>query len=349
MTLDPLDSIGDDAESIAEEAGLLYVSDAAPGIRRRRRGRGFSYVGPGREPLAPAARRRVSALAVPPAWTDVWICPSPNGHLQATGRDAKGRKQYRYHDRWRSVRDADKFSRLHDFGQKLSALRRLLDTELSGTAPTHDRVLALVVRLLDETLIRVGNEEYAVANESYGLTTLKPEHVELHSRTLTLEFVGKGGIEHDVTIRDPKLARMVGRCHELGGHELFAYRESDGTIGNVTSSDVNDWLRDQVGPETTAKTFRTWGASAAVVDELAPLDVPDTDQFANNQILAAIDVAASQLRNTRTVCRQSYVHPAVLDAYRDGSLSQEWRASRSTNQLARSEQTLLRVLDRADT
>jgi DNA topoisomerase I len=329
--------------AIAEEAGLSYVTDAAPGIRRRRRGRGFSYVSASGETVSATVRRRIEQLAIPPAWTDVWICESAKGHLQATGRDLRGRKQYRYHDRWREVRDADKFSRLAAFGERLPALRALLDDQLAGTGATHDRVLALVIKLLDETLIRVGNEEYATANDSYGLTTLTPDHVDVHNRSFTLSFVGKGGAEHDVLVDDPKLARLVSRCHELGGHDLFSYRD-DGVIHSVNSSDVNSWLHQQVGPEASAKTFRTWGASALVVSELAPAEPPDADDEANSRILSAIDLAATSLRNTRAVCRESYVHPLVLDSFREGSLRDSWEHSRPTNYMSRSEQALVKVL-----
>jgi DNA topoisomerase I len=346
MTVSPSLVEEDDATAIAEEAGLIYVSDAMPGIRRRRRGRGFSYLNPDEGPISAPVRRRIQDLVIPPAWSDVWICPAAKGHLQATGRDARGRKQYRYHDRWREVRDADKFSRLAAFGAHLPDLRRTLDDQLTGTGLTHDRVLALVVKLLDETLIRVGNEEYAVANESYGLTTLKPEHIELHTRSFTLEFVGKGGAEHDVTVDDPQLARLVSRCHELGGHDLFSYRDEDQDVRSITSTDVNDWLHTEVGPETSAKTFRTWGASSVVVRQLAAEEAPESDQEANEQIVAAVDVAAASLRNTRAVCRQSYVHPAVLDGFRDGTLRDAWDHSRSSELMRRSDQALLKVLDR---
>ncbi len=334
----------DASVAIAEEAGLVYVSDAAPGIRRSRHGAHFRYRNPDGGAVSHATRARISALAVPPAWSDVWICPRREGHLQATGRDAKGRKQYRYHDRWREVREADKFSRLHDFGEALDGLRQKVEADLAGSIPTRARVLALVVHLLDETLIRVGNEEYATVNDSYGLTTLRDKHAEIDGAEVTLCFVGKSGIEHDLQLHDRKLANLIKRCHELGGQELFTYRDGD-ERGSITSSDVNDWLHEVVGPETSAKTFRTWGASAVVVGELAGLDAPATDAEANDQIVAAIDVAAARLRNTRAVCRQSYVHPTVLDAFRDGSLGDQWAQTRAGARLSRAERTLLRALE----
>lgn len=250
----------DEAPAIAQEAGLRYVSDAAPGIRRLRRGKGFRYRDVDGSTVSKAVRERIDHLAIPPAWTDVWICPYANGHLQATGRDARGRKQYRYHDTWRAVRDADKFSSLLMFGEALDGLRSTIEADLARPGTGRAQVLAAVVRLLDDTLIRVGNEEYAVTNESYGLTTLRPDHVEsIGQREFRLCFVGKSGVEHEATVEDPKLARLVRRCHELDGKELFSYRDEDGSIASVSSSDVNQYLHDHVGPQTTAKQFRTWG------------------------------------------------------------------------------------------
>ena len=332
-----------DAEIVAEEAGLRYVTDAEPGIRRVRRGKGFSYRSDDGKPVSARSKERIKALVIPPAWSDVWICAQANGHLQATGRDARGRKQYRYHDTWREVRDADKFSRLKDFGERLSGLRAEVDADLGGSGTHHDRVVAAVVRLLDDTLIRVGNEEYAETNESFGLTTLRPEHVEDISRgKFTLRFVGKSGVEHDVTVEDTRLTRLVAKCNELDGHDLFSYRNDDGTIRSVSSSDVNEYLHRKVGPDTTAKVFRTWGATSLVAAHLAAAD--DDPAVVEKEIVAAIDVAAEQLRNTRSVCRQSYVHPVVLDAFRDGGLQEAWQGSRAAGGLTRADRTVLKVL-----
>jgi DNA topoisomerase I len=334
-----------DAEAVAEEAGLRYVTDAEPGIRRRRSGRGFSYRNVDGAAITRSVRARIDALVIPPAWKDVWICPQANGHLQATGRDARGRKQYRYHDTWRAVRDADKFSRLLDFGEALGALRDQVDADLRAPSSSRDQVLAAVVRMLDDTLIRVGNEEYAVTNESFGLTTLRPDHVSDVGRgAFSLSFVGKSGVEHEVTVHDPKLTRLVRRCQDLDGQVLFSYRDEVGDVLSVSSNDVNDYLHRHVGDLTTAKDFRTWGASALTTGTLAPLDPPDNDSDAEGHILEAIDESAERLRNTRAVCRQSYVHPAVVDAYRDGSLHESWQHSRSGAQLDRADRTLLRVL-----
>ncbi len=333
------------SEVVAQEAGLRYVSDAEPGIRRRRAGKGFAYRAPDGHRVSASVKARVTQLAIPPAWIDVWICPYTNGHLQATGRDAKGRKQYRYHDTWREVRDANKFSRLVHFGEALDDLRSQIEADLARPGNGRDQVLAAIVRLLDDTLIRVGNEEYATTNESFGLTTLRQEHVEdVGRKAFTLRFVGKSGIEHDVTVEDAKLARLVRKCHELNGQDLFSYREDNGQIASVSSSDVNDYLHTTVGPDTTAKVFRTWGASTVVTRTLAEADLPDTDAEADQRIVAAIDVAAEQLGNTRAVCRQSYVHPVVLDTYRDGALADAWRTTRAAGHLNRADRTLLHIL-----
>jgi DNA topoisomerase-1 len=337
----------DDPEAVAVEHGLRYVSDAAPGIRRIRCGSGFRYVTADGETVRDeATKARIAQLVIPPAWTDVWICTAADGHLQATGRDARGRKQYRYHDRWREVRDADKFDRLGQFGEALGPLRRQVDEELTRPgALDREKVLALVVRLLDETLIRVGNAEYAATNDSYGLTTLGHEHVEIHGREVRFSFVGKGGVEHDVAVEDRRLARLVKRCHELGGQELFAWRDDGGRVVDVGSSDVNAWLRERTGEPLSAKEFRTWGATTVATEELARMGPPTTKGEAEAQVLAAIDAAAAQLGNTRAVCRASYVHPVVAEAHEEGRLHDRWARSRTTPTHRRAERTVLALLD----
>ncbi len=344
------DDLASDPAAAAADAGLRYVSDAMPGIRRVRCGSGFRYVdADGRTVRDVATRERIRTLVIPPAWTDVWICPHSDGHIQATGRDAKGRKQYRYHDRWRQVRDADKFDRLSLFGATLARLRADVDAELTRPGPLdRDKVLALVVRLLDETLIRVGNAEYAATNESYGLTTLGPEHVEITGAEVRFEFVGKGGVEHEVSVSDRRLARLVKRCHELGGQELFAWREPDGTVVDVGSADVNAWLRERTGETVSAKDFRTWGATVVATETLADLGPPSSASEADAQVLHAIDTAAAQLGNTRAVCRASYVHPVVPESHREGSLHDHWARSRRTAAHRRAERTVLSLLDPAD-
>ena len=252
---------------VAAQAGLRYVGDDEPGLTRRRAGRGFSYRRPDGSTLTdPVERARIDGLAIPPAWTDVWICRHPDGHIQATGRDARGRKQYRYHPRWREVRDADKFDHLLAFGERLGDLRSRLDQDLRRQGLPRERILALVVRLLDETLIRVGNPEYAADNETFGLTTLRRRHVDASDRRVVFEFVGKSGIDHEVRVADPRLARLVRRCSELGGHELFTYLDDNGAVRAVSSTDVNDYVRGIIGADTSAKDFRTWGGTVVVTE-----------------------------------------------------------------------------------
>jgi len=333
-------------EAAAAEAGLRYVSDEAPGIRRRKRGGGFTYARPDGTTIADKTERaRISALAIPPAWTDVWICPRADGHILATGRDDRGRKQYRYHPRWREVRDADKFGQLTAFGRRLSGVRRAIDADLGRRGLPREKVLALVVKLLDTTLIRVGNDAYALENESYGLTTLKGDHVRVEGRHVTaFDFVGKSGLEHAVLLGDERLARIVYACHELGGQDLFSYTSEGGELADVTSSDVNRYLADIAGAGVTAKDFRTWGGTASAAAALAVSRPAANDTQADKLILAAFDVAAEVLGNTRTVCRSCYVHPVVPAAFRSGDLHTAWRHARSRDRLSRVETMLLKLL-----
>ena len=287
-----------DPVETAVEAGLRYVSDEQPGIRRRKRGNGFSYEKSDGTPITdPKERERIAAIAIPPAWTDVWICPKPNGHILATGRDAKDRKQYRYHPTWREVRDSDKFDNLARFGEVLPSLRRQVDADLRGPGLSRDKVLAVVVKLLDETLIRVGNEAYATDNDSFGLTTLKGKHVEVDGPTIEFEFGAKSGLQHASHLDDRQLARIVRACHELGGQDLFTY-EDDGRPVDVTSSDVNAYLRELGGGDITAKDFRTWGGTAVATAALSLGEPPATKSHADKAVLAAYDVAATVLGNT---------------------------------------------------
>jgi DNA topoisomerase-1 len=251
-----------DPEATAEEAGLRYVNDAMPGIRRRRAGRGFTYAGTdGRRLTDRRVLARIRALAIPPAWTDVWICPIARGHLQATGRDARGRKQYRYHARWREVRDEAKYGRMVAFGQALPRIRRRVEADLALPGLPRERVLAAVVRLLEKTAVRVGNEEYARENRSFGLTTLRNRHAEVGTSRIRFRFRGKGGKETEVELNDRRLARIVARCQELPGQALFTYLDEDGEPRTVDSADVNEYLREISGEEFTAKDFRTWAGT----------------------------------------------------------------------------------------
>src|SRR5688500_15149426 len=310
--------VTDPVES-AKAAGLRYVTEHGAGIRRRRAGKRFTYVDAHGHILRDAdTLGRIRALAIPPAWTDVWICPSPHGHIQAVGRDARGRKQYRYHARWRQVRDETKYNRMLSFAVALPRIRRRVDEDLQRPGLPRERVLATVVRLLETTLIRVGNEEYARDNGSFGLTTMRNRHVDVSGATLRFRFRGKGGKEHTVDVKDPRLARVVKRCQDLPGHELFQYVDDDGRRQAIDSADVNDYLREIAGEEITAKDFRPWAGTARAA--LAPREVAASESpaQASRNIPRAIESVARQLGNTPTICRKCYVHPAVIDAYLDG-------------------------------
>jgi DNA topoisomerase-1 len=305
----------------ARAARLQYVSDAMPGIRRRRAGKGFVYVGPDGHPVRDAGElRRIRSLAIPPAWTDVWICPSPRGHLQATGRDAKGRKQYRYHPRWREVRDETKYDRMIAFGEALPRIRARVADDLGLPGLPRERVLAAIVALLDRTFIRVGNEEYARENGSYGLTTLRDKHVDIAGAEMVFHFRGKSGKEHTVDLRDRRLARIVQRCRDLPGYELFQYVDEQGERQAVDSSDVNEYLRAISGDDFTAKDFRTWAGTVLAACALGACGPCETATQTKHNVVEAIKSVAARLGNTPAVCRKSYVHPAVLDGYADGSL-----------------------------
>jgi DNA topoisomerase-1 len=330
----------------ADEADLFYVTDAHPGITRRRCGKGFTYRHPDGTTVSPEERARIESLAIPPAWQDVWICPLADGHIQATGRDDRGRKQYRYHQRWRDIRDANKYERLSEFGANLPDLRAKLDDDLAKRGLPEEKVLAAVVKLLDETLIRVGNDEYATTNESFGLTTIESDHVDVNGTQITFEFTGKGGIEHAVSLRDRRLASIVAACQDLPGEDLFGYVDDGGRAVDVTSTMVNDYLRSICGSNVTAKDFRTWGGTVTAAEMLAVLPVPDDEREAKSNELIALDAAASKLRNTRTVCRNCYVHPRVPETYREGELQDAWKRARDAARFSRAEKAVLSVLEK---
>jgi DNA topoisomerase-1 len=316
MTLPP-----DDPELHAEEAGLRYISDDVPGVRRRRAGKGYAYIGPSGKRITDAERIAwFRGLAIPPAWTDVWISPIKRGHIQATGRDARGRKQYRYHPRWREVRDAAKYGRLIDFARALPRIRRRTERDLRRRGLPREKVLALVVRLLETTLIRVGNEEYARDNGSFGLATMRNRHVKGTGSALRFTFKGKSGKEHEVPVRDRRLARLVSECQELPGQELFQYLDADGRRQSIDSGAVNDYLREISGADFTAKDFRTWAGTVAASMALADFLEIDDEAGRKKAVVDAIEAVARQLGNTPTVSRACYVHPDVLDAYLDGTM-----------------------------
>jgi DNA topoisomerase-1 len=300
---------------------LRYVDDPQPGISRKKVRGKFHYFDPkGARITDPDEIRRLDALAVPPAYTDVWICADPRGHLQATGRDARGRKQYRYHPRWREVRDADKYARLQAFGKALPTLRRQLEIKIAEPGFTREKVLATVVMLLDATLIRVGNTQYARENKSYGLTTLRDRHVDINGSEIKFHFRGKSGVEHQLTVKDRRLAKVVKRCQELPGQDLFQYLDENGERHTVSSSDVNDYLRSLTGADFTAKDYRTWAGTAMALAVLRELQwQPESE--AKRHVVTVVKEVSRQLGNTPAVCRKCYIHPAVLEHFSLGELS----------------------------
>jgi DNA topoisomerase I len=312
--------IRDPIES-AQAAGLRYVSDTTPGIRRRRSGSGFSYVAPDGKVIKDAAEiSRIRSLAIPPAYTDVWISPTANGHIQATGRDARGRKQYRYHPKWREKRDETKFGRVLAFSEALPRIRAQVERDLSKPGLPREKVLATVVRLLDCTGIRIGNDEYARSNRSFGLTTLQDRHVEISGSNIKFEFRGKSGKAHSVSLSDRRLARIVQRCQDIPGEDLFQYIDEEGVRQTISSGDVNDYLREISGEDFTAKDFRTWSGTKLAVAALTDIGHCTSARQIKTNILRAIDSVASQLNNTRAVCRKYYVHPSVFEAYTAGTM-----------------------------
>jgi DNA topoisomerase I len=309
------------ALAAARASGLRYASDARPGITRRRAGRGFTYRDVDGSPIRdPSVRARIAALAIPPAWTDVWICPWPNGHIQATGRDARGRKQYRYHADWRSRRGSDKFERMVEFGHVLPRLRRRCDRDLGRRGLPREKVLAAVVRLLELTLIRVGNDAYARLNRSFGLTTLRGRHAKVTGSRIRFRFRSKSGVIHESDLRDRRLAAIVRQCQELPGQELFQYVDEDGGVHDVASDDVNAYLREATGGEFTAKDVRTWAGTVLAYRALRAQGAGDRPPVARRKLVAAIGAAAERLGNTQAVARGSYVHPDLAEMYLDGGI-----------------------------
>jgi DNA topoisomerase I len=311
----------------ARAAGLRYVTDAKPGIERRRHGKSFRYRTPDGDPVRdPETLARIKSLVIPPAWRQVWICALPNGHLQATGRDAKGRKQSRYHPRWRQVRDETKYERMMLFGAALPAIRRRVDHDLALPEMPRPKILATIVRLMETTFIRIGNEEYARDNGSYGLTTMRNKHVAIEGSTVRFSFEGKSGVKHAIDLSDRRLARIVRQCRDLPGYELFQYLDADGVRHSIDSADVNDYLRE-IAPQQgdvsfTAKDFRTWAGTVLACTMLQEFEPFASETQAKRNIVEAIKAVARRLGNTPSVCRKCYVHPAVLDSYLGGRMMQ---------------------------
>ena len=306
----------------AESAGLAYVHDYDPGLSRVATGHGkFKFLdADGKMVRDPKTLDRIAKLVIPPAWTQVWICPDPRGHIQATGRDQRGRKQYRYHPDWRAVRDETKYGRMVDFGRALPKLRRQVDADLARHGLVRERVLAAVVRLLEVTLIRVGNDEYAKANKSFGLTTMQKRHVRVSGAGAVFEFRGKSGKVHRTGFQDRRLARLVRSCQELRGQRLFQFIDEAGEKRPVESADVNDYLHAAMGEDFTAKDFRTWAGTLAALEFLQGQDPPDSEAAAKRIVTACVKEVSGRLGNTPAVCRACYIHPAVPEAYARGAL-----------------------------
>ncbi|MDL2357043.1 MAG: DNA topoisomerase IB [Pseudomonadota bacterium] len=336
-----------DPGAAAKSAGLRYVTDRMRGIARVADGARFAYVAADGAPLTDAATlARIKSLAIPPAWTDVWICPLAHGHLQATGRDARGRKQYRYHPRWRSVRDEAKYERMLSFGKALPQIRAAVDAALALPGLPREKVLATIVRLLEVTMMRIGNEEYARTNHSFGLTTLRSRHVKVAGKAVEFRFRGKSGVFHTVRLEDRRLARIIARTRELPGQELFQYLDDDGVRHTVDSADVNEYLRAISGEEYTAKDFRTWSGTVLAALALQQFAIADSEAQARKNIVRAIESVAARLGNTPTVCRKCYVHPAVIDAYLDGSIARVLGERAALPALSPEEAAVLALLQR---
>jgi len=316
-----------DPVAAARAAHLRYVSDRRPGIRRVREGDGFAFHDTdGRLITDERVLDRIRKLAIPPAYTDVWICRDPRGHLQAVGRDARGRKQYRYHARWREVRDEAKYGKMLTFGRVLPAIRAQVRRDLALHGLPKRKVLAAIVALLEKTMMRVGNEEYAKQNQSFGLTTLRNRHAVVKGNHLTFDFRGKHGVEHHIDLDDRRLARVVERCRDLPGQDLFQFVDQHGETHGVGSDDVNGYLHEITGEEITAKDFRTWAATNLAAEALAAAEVHDTKTKAKRALVEAVESVAKRLGNTPAICRKCYIHPAVFEGYLDGSLAEGLKA-----------------------
>ena len=316
-----------DPKDAAKSAGLRYVSDARPGIQRKKAGKGFTYTRADRSKLSePDVLKRIRVLAIPPAWTDVWICPWPDGHIQATGRDAKGRKQYRYHARFREVRESTKYEHVIAFADALSSIREKVREHMALHGLPRQKVLATVVHLLESTLIRVGNDDYAKQNNSYGLTTLRNRHVAVDGYEVRFRFTGKSGKQWSLRVRDRRIAKIIKACQDLPGQELIQYVDEEGNCRDVTSADVNDYLREITGKDITAKDFRTWAGTVLAAMALNELESFDSAAQAKRNLRAAIEKVSARLGNTPTICRKCYVHPEVLNSYMDGNLILELKS-----------------------
>lgn len=339
-------ALPDPVVAVIKEAGLRFSSDANPGIARVQKRGSFAYVdAEGREVTDEAVLARIKSLVIPPAWQQVWICRHENGHIQATGRDARGRKQYRYHSRWREVRDSNKFDKLAAFARVLPRLRRQVERDLQQKGMPRSKVLAAVVRLLEQTLIRVGNEEYARQNHSFGLTTLRNRHVDVRGSGVVFSFRGKSGKQHKIRLEDPQLAKVVRCCQEMPGQELFVFEDDEGGVHPIGSQDVNEYLREASGGEFTAKDFRTWGGTVIAAMALRELGIVTTAGEAKKNVVMAIEATAMKLGNTPTVCRKCYVHPLVINSYLEGVVIEGRTGAAASLQAA--EKAVIKLLKQA--
>ncbi|WP_353063187.1 DNA topoisomerase IB [Tunturibacter psychrotolerans] len=348
-TMPHLEIVTDPVES-AKSAGLRYVSDAKPGITRKRWRKGFRYFdAEGAQVRELETLARIKSLVIPPAWTDVWICTNPKGHLQATGRDARGRKQSRYHPRWREVRDETKYERMMAFGVALPTIRDRVEQDLARPALPREKILAAIVRLMETTLIRVGNIEYAKQNQSYGLTTMRGKHVRVDGSTITFKFQGKSGVRHAVDITDRRLAKIIQRCQDIPGYELFQYVDSEGEHHTIDSADVNDYLREATGQYFTAKDFRTWTGTVMACAKLQEFDVFESESEAKKNVVEIVKTVAARLGNTPSVCRKCYIHPLVIEAYMSGAFTKtrrEQQSQESPRELQWEETVLMKLMQR---
>lgn len=316
-----------DPKAVARAAKLRYVSDRQPGYRRVRENDQFSYLDWNGDPVTDeAVIKHLRSLAVPPAYEDVWFCRWPNGHLQAVGRDVRGRKQYRYHPRWREVRDENKYGKMLVFGAVLPRIRQQVDHDLALPGLPRQKILAALTRLLESTLVRVGNEEYARVNKSFGLTTMRNRHVKVEGSHLTFDFRGKHGVQHHIDLKDRRLANIVRKCRDLPGQDLFQYVDEDGQPHHVGSDDVNGYLHEIAGEEITAKDFRTWAATNLAALALNELATYDSHTMAKKNIVQAVEAVSKMLGNTPAICRKCYIHPAVFEGYLDGTLVEGLKA-----------------------
>lgn len=334
-----------DPVEVARSAGLRYVSDDMPGITRKKAGKNFAYFAPdGKKITDKAELMRIKSLAVPPAYVDVWICPLANGHIQATGRDARGRKQYRYHARWREVRDENKYHKMIAFARVLPEVRKTVEEHLKLPGLPREKILATIVQLLETTTIRIGNEEYAKDNDSYGLTTLKENHAKVQGSKVQFSFRGKSGIRHAISLQDRKLAKIIRACQDLPGQQLFGYVDDEGETHAIDSSDVNDYIRSIAGEEFSAKDFRTWVGTMSCAMLLRDGTVPETQTERKRYVNDAIKDVAKRLGNTPTVCKKCYVHPEVVSAYLEGEMNLK-RRKRRVDGLLEDERFVLALLE----